>query len=99
MFEELRISNNLQEDYKKREAQIMAAEMKNKSEVAGDQKDEWNLQKKQALRRKSIRENIEWSEQSQSTSMDTKMPTVGSKRTHHHHPAKCCPLYISVVPT
>ena len=43
------------------------------------------MQKEQALRRKRIREIIELSKQSQSTSMDTKMPTVGSKRNHHHH--------------
>ena len=74
----------MQEDYKKPEAQITAAEIR-QTEVAGYHKDEWNLQKEQALRRKRIREIIERSKQSQSTSMDTKMPTVGSKRNHHHH--------------
>ena len=36
----------------------MAAEMR-QTEVAGYHKDEWNLQKEQALRRKRIREIIE----------------------------------------
>ena len=36
--------------------------------------------------------NIEWSEQSQSNSMDTKMPTVGSKRNHHHIPGVLFPV-------